>query len=156
MQKYSSDSVIFYYICQGLRRFPGGFPALGLHHDPNQGFCARGAHQNPACSGQLVLPLPYRGLYLRCGHDGLFLGLVRHGDVNEQLGIPAAVRCQLRGLFACAAEQGQKLQGGQLSVPSGGEAAKDGVSRLLPAQNVAAGVQLLQHIAVPHVGTQQP
>ena len=62
---FSKISKGFYEICQFLCTTGGAFGSLGLHHDPDQGLCAGGPHQDAAVAAQGGFP----------GRNGLLQGL---------------------------------------------------------------------------------
>ena len=57
--------MIFYYICQKLRRLPRYRLGLSLHHHANESLGPGGAHQNTTISGQLFLLLRHGALKRR-------------------------------------------------------------------------------------------
>ena len=142
--------MLFYDFYQIICTIKGDGVLFRLHHDANQGFRARSAHQNAAFPVERGLPCRHSFFQPFSSHDAVFLLVTAHGNIQQDLRITLALPCQFRGFHAGIAQKLKELQGGKLTVTGGAVLQEDGVSGLLTAQNITLFQHALQYVAVAY------
>src|SRR5262245_7667384 len=125
---------------------------LALHHDAGPGLRAGVADEQPARVSQPHLLVPDRRADARVGIEGR-AGAHRNVDQNLRTG-PHAGRPAAQ-VDPSAAEQVEEQEPGEQTVPGGRLLQEDHVSGLLPPQDIAPPLHLLQDVFVADRRPQQ-